>query len=112
MTYISLRSDEAIMEEAHLAQIQALAVWFSLDEESHSRDQYMRGIFAKRREQGDFYHLVKELELANDELYFNYTRMTPTLLENLLQMVGPMLTHRMTHRIPIGEKERLVMTIR
>ena len=34
------------------------------------------------------------------------------LLEELLQLVGPHIERRRTHRIPIGPKERSMMTIR
>jgi hypothetical protein len=101
------------MEEADaflLLNVQAIAVLYSQRRRRHRRDSYVRDIFARRWEQGDFHNLVREL---GDHAYFSkYFRFTPPLLEELLQLVGPALLHHNTHRTPIGPKERLVMTLR
>ena len=98
-------------DDAELLFLQYSAICMYLEPEKAAR-QYMRPIFAHRREHGDFYHLVKELELADGEDFMRYARFTPTLLQEVLKIVGPHLEHNPTHRIPIGPKERLMMTIR
>ena len=89
-----------------------MAVMCYLEDDHLSQRSYKRPIFARRKEQGDFYHLVRELELADNEYFCRYARFSPTLLEEVLQLVGPLIQHSQTHRIPIGPKERLMMTIR
>ncbi|XP_064635780.1 uncharacterized protein LOC135492963 [Lineus longissimus] len=73
---------------------------------------YVREIFARRWEQGDFNNLVREMELGDHTYFFKYLRLTPPLLEELLQLVGPSLQHHHTNRTPIDPKQRLVLTLR
>ena len=42
-----------------------MAVMCYLEDDNLSQRSYIRPIFARRKEQGDFYHLVRELELAD-----------------------------------------------
>ena len=100
-----------IIDEGALqvVQLQTMAV---MEDDHLSQSSYIRPIFARRKEQGDFYHLVRELELADNEYFCRYARFSPALLEEVLQLVGPLIQHSQTHRIPIGPKERLMMTIR
>ena len=62
-----------------------------------SQRSYIRPIFARRKEQGDFYHLVRELELADNEYFCRYARFSPALLEDVLQLVGPLIQHSQIH---------------
>ena len=72
----ALSEDDAFV----LHSLQNMAVQAYIESE-HPR-MYMKPIFAQRREQGDYYNLVKELELADIEFY-NYARMTPALLKEI-----------------------------
>ena len=49
----------------------------------------MRPVFARRKQQGDYYQLVRELEIADAEYFGRYARFSPALLEEVLQLVGP-----------------------
>ena len=98
-------------EVLHLMQLQISIVMNELETVESATRSYMRPIFAQRRQREDFYHLVRELELANSEYFGKYARFTPALLDNVLEAVGPFLEHVPTHRIPITPKEHLMMTI-
>ena len=50
--------------------------------------------------------------MADAEYFGRYVRFSPALLEEVLQLVGPHIERCRTHRIAIGPKERLMMTIR
>ena len=95
----------------YLLQLQTMVVLDQLDDDDARRD-YMRPVFARRKQQGDYYHLVRELEIADAEYFGRYAQFSPALLEELLQLVGPHVERRRTHRISIGPKERSMMTIR
>ena len=51
-----------------------MAVMCYLEDDHLSQRSYIRPIFARRKEQGDFYHLVRELELADNEYFSRYAR--------------------------------------
>ena len=104
-------ADSSDEEHFHILQIQAVAVQMHMQRKARKRE-YMRSVFANRKVHGDYHQLVKELELGDDEFYVRYLRMTPELLEYILRLVGPLIQHQDTHRIPIGAKERLVITLR
>ena len=98
-------------DDAELFFLQYSAICMYLEPAKATR-QYMRLIFAHRCEHGDFYHLVNELEFADGEDFMRYARFTHTLLQEVLKLVSPHAEHNPTHRIPIGPKERPIMTIR
>ena len=104
-------SDISEEDALYLLQLQTMVVLDQLDND-HARRDYMRPVFARRKQQGDYYHLVRELEMADAEYFGRYARFSPALLEEVLQLVGPHIERHRTHRIPIGPKERLMMTIR
>ncbi|KAL2102238.1 hypothetical protein ACEWY4_001406 [Coilia grayii] len=66
----------------------------------------------QREEQGDYYHLVQELQLDR-ERHMRYFRMTTDQMEQLLLHIGPDLTrHTTAYRKPIEAKQRLAVTLR
>ena len=79
-------------------QLQTMAVMCYLEDDHLSQRSYIRPIFARRKEQ-------------DNEYFCRYTRFSPALVEEVLQLVGPLIQHSQTHRIHIGPKERLMMTI-
>ena len=95
----------------YLLQLQTMVVLDQLDDD-HARRDYMRPVFARRKQQGDNYQVVRELEMADAEYFGRYARFSPAVLDEVLQLVGPHIERRRTHRIPIDPKERLMMTIR
>lgn len=56
---------------------------------------------------------MHEMKLENDEMFFNYMRMTPNMFDNLLSKVGPLIQKAETNwRTPIPAAARLAMTLR
>ena len=84
-------------EALQVVQLQTMAVMCYLEDDHLSQRSYIRPIFARRKEQGDFYHLVRELELADNEYFCRYARFSPALLEDVLQLVGPRIQHSQIH---------------
>lgn len=76
------------------------------------REIWVKDIFRKREEQGDFHNLIPEMRLNDHEGYRNFFRMGPDKFDELLSMVGPFLTKEMTYfRRPISAAERLAVTL-
>ncbi|XP_025159509.1 uncharacterized protein LOC112589650 [Harpegnathos saltator] len=77
------------------------------------RKYWVHPIFKLKQQQGDWHNLVREMILQDDDTYFTYMRMTPSMFEYLLSKVGPTITKMETHwRKPISPAARLSMTIR
>ena len=55
----------------YLLQLQTMVVLDQLDDDDARRD-YMRPVFARRKQQGDYYHLVREFEIADAEYFGRY----------------------------------------
>ena len=104
-------SDISQEDALYLLQLQTMVVLDQLDDNESRRD-YMRPLFDRRKQQGDYYQLVRELDMADAEYFGRYARLSPALLEEVLQLVGPHIERHRTHRIPIGPKKQLMMTIR
>ena len=98
---------------------------------SRSRRVWVRSIFRRRQEYGEFHHLLQELRLSDPENHFRYLRMSKQTFDNLLEkvshsnfiflytcihkQVSPLLTHRhwgSINRPGISPAERLALTLR
>ena len=92
----------AISEEeaVHLLTLQTIVIRQEL-EKTRKKRLYVRPIFARRKSQGDYYHLVRELELSESANFERYARFSPELLEEVLRLVGPKLIHLPNHRTPV-----------
>ena len=53
---------------------------------------WIRDIFRSRFLLGEYHTLVKEMHENDHESFYKYFRMTPERFDNLLLLVGPMLT--------------------
>lgn len=74
---------------------------------------WVHPILQLKQQQGDWHNLVREMQLQNDKTYFNYMRMPPTMFDNILSRVGPLITKQKTNwRIPVPPAARLSMTLR
>ena len=98
------------------ARIQRYLLWrkmrLSLSRKKERRF-WVRKIFAERKEKGEYYTLVRDLRLHDQEMFFRYFRMSPTTYEKLLGYVGADLKKVTTKmREPIGPDERLLITLR
>lgn len=76
----------------------------------NKRRWWVRPIYENRRRQGHGYHLLQELR-NDDEMFFNYTRMSVETFDYLLYLVGPRLK-KYSYRTPIPEMQRLALTLR
>ncbi|XP_049528924.1 uncharacterized protein LOC125947718 [Dermacentor silvarum] len=76
------------------------------------RSLYIREIFDRRPEYGEYHHLVQELRQSDPEYHFKYFRMTKASFDQLLSLVYEKLIHAPTHRRPISPAERLAVTLR
>ena len=74
---------------------------------------WVRKIYQERLQKGEFHLLVQDMKLFDHMYLFQYFRMTPSVFEKLLHLVGPFLTRKSTNmRDPIGPSERLSLTLK
>ena len=55
---------------------------------STPRTVWVRSIFRRRQQQGEFHNLVQELRLSDPENHFRYLRMSKHTFDNLLEKVS------------------------
>ena len=51
------------------------------------RREWVRSIFRRRRQQGDFHNFLQVLRLAHPESHFRYLRMSRETFDNLLRLI-------------------------
>lgn len=73
---------------------------------------WVKDILKSRKNLGEYHRLIQEMRLNDHESFFQYFRMTPGRLEELLCLVGPYLVKNSTTREPISPAERLAVTLR
>ena len=73
---------------------------------------WVRPILQQRKQQGEYFNFVREMQMADHESFFKYFRMSPHLFENLLRLVAPMILKSDQKREPISPAERLSVTLR
>ena len=74
---------------------------------------WVRKIYSERETKGEYCLLIKDLKLFDQEYFFRRFRMSPSVFELLLSMVGPRLKKTTTNmRDPISPSERLTVTLR
>lgn len=90
--------------------------WLHKDEKNNKRRErsvWVRPIYRKRKAQGQFHHLAKELKLEGDGDFKEYIRMTKSQYDTLLELVKPKIEKKTTFfREPISASERLLVTLR
>ena len=52
------------------------------------RQYWVRPIFQRHREQGDYYNLLQELRLSDPQCHFRFLRMSKERFDSLLSKVG------------------------
>ena len=72
----------------------------------------VRRIFQERETKGEFYLLVLDLRLHDEEYFFKYFRMSAMQYEELLSMVAPKIQKSSEKRKCIGPSERVCVTLR
>jgi hypothetical protein len=63
------------------------------------------------KEQGDYHNLMAEMRVYDRDMFFHYTRCTVEQFDQLLSLVGPLITKR-SHRTPLNPEHRLAITLR
>ncbi len=69
---------------------------FNTKKTAQKRNKYrkrfwVRPILQRRKEQGEYANLIKEMQLGDHESFFKYFRISPTLFEALLNLVAPLI---------------------
>jgi hypothetical protein len=72
---------------------------------------WVRLIYANRVQQGDYHNLMAEMRLYDRDMFFHYTRCTVEQFDQLLSLVGLLITKR-SHRTPLNPEHRLAITLR
>jgi hypothetical protein len=73
----------------------------------------VRPLFKRRKEQGYFHNLIAEMRLGDQDAFFNFHRMSPDKFDELLNLVGPLISKNDRHRGDvISASERLSITLR
>ncbi|XP_066589329.1 uncharacterized protein [Prorops nasuta] len=76
-----------------------------------NRRWHVRPINQKRKDQGEYYNLFKELERSKDDsMFFEYTRMSMRHFEKLLHFLSPSLTKK-NHRA-LNAEQKLIIALR
>lgn len=78
----------------------------------YKKRMWVRKIFEERKTKGEFYLLVQDLRLYDEEYFFKYFRMSVLQYEELLSMVAPLIQKSSQKRECIGPNERLCVTMR
>lgn len=73
---------------------------------------WVRPLFLRREQLGEFYQLVQEMRREDHESYFAYFRMLPSHFDYLLSLVTPFINKSNTRRDTICAAERLALTLR
>ena len=74
---------------------------------------WVRPIFRRRLQLGEYHHLVQEMRVGDTESYIRYFRMDPRQFDQLLKFVGPKISKLDTNwRKSISAGERLAITLR
>ena len=76
---------------------------------------WVRGVFQRRIQHGEYHNLLQEMRLNDSELHFRYLRMSRTTFDELLLKVRPFLyrrKYRSALRPEISPAERLAITLR
>ncbi|XP_054589902.2 uncharacterized protein [Nothobranchius furzeri] len=93
-------------------KVLALAVLLPILQRRRRCRFWVHPLNQRRRQQGDFHHLVEELRL-DSQRHHQYFRMSAAQLDNILSIIGPELTRQSTnYRAPIEPKQRLAVAVR
>ena len=60
-----------------------------MKKDKYKKSFWIRKLYQERKTKGEFYLLVQDLRLFDDELFFRYFRMNASKFEELLLMVAP-----------------------
>ena len=69
-------------------------------------------ILKKRKQQGEYANLVREMQLVDHKSFFKYFRMSPATFEKLLRFVAPKIVKSSQKREAVSPAERLSVRLR
>ena len=78
----------------------------------YSKKYWVRDIFAVQKIKGEYYNLVREMRLSDQEFFHKMFRMSPPQLKTLTKLVAPYILQDDARRETIPPQERLCMTLR
>ena len=78
----------------------------------NKRRIWVRPYYTDRNNSGAFQTVFSALTNTDPSIFHNYMRMSPSMFEELLLMVGPSIQKIHFLREPISAKQRLAITIR
>ncbi len=73
---------------------------------------WVKDFLKSQNQLGEFHRLLEEMRLNDHESFFQYFRMSPGRLEDLLCLVGPYLIKHSTTSEPMSPDERLAAALR
>ena len=105
---------DSTSEEEELDMLTLFAVVHQRRKQKRKRKMWVRDIFKKRQEKGEFHTLLQEMRLNDTQSHFRYLRMSNKCFQTLLEKVSPLISHRnyfSEERASITPAERLALTI-
>lgn len=84
---------------------------YKMKRKRKNRRWWIRPINLLKTQQSHFYNLYNEMRLSDPDSFFNYTRMTATMFDKLLQLVECKL-RKNSNRPSISPACRLLLTLR
>ena len=95
-----------------LLKLRRLKLEAALTMKKRCRRFYQRPINSERMTRGEFHRVVEELRNSDPERHLEYFRMSREHFNEILLKIRAKISHRSTHRMPIGPEERLSITLR
>ena len=95
--------------------LKLFGIWKLMIEEEKAHDRmWVRPIFRERQRllQGASNNLVREMEFEDNEMFYNYCRMSVEMFHQLLCIVGPLIEKQHVIRDPISSRTRLLVCLR
>ena len=112
--FINISDMASIPDDVLVAlALQNEAIALLLARKHKRRSIWVRKLWKERERQGHHANLIQEMKLQDHTMYFNYMRMLPSTLNDLLRLVGPSLTKRTTNfRKPLSPELRIAVALR
>uniref|UniRef100_A0A1Y1LX18 Uncharacterized protein n=1 Tax=Photinus pyralis TaxID=7054 RepID=A0A1Y1LX18_PHOPY len=96
------------ISELHLFQTSPLVKYFLL---KNNRRKWVDKYFLSRNKKGEFGRSFEELR-RNDEKFFEYTRMTQSTFDYILENIESHISKYSNFRECISAKHKLILTLR